>query len=98
MSAFTAIPTNLSQQECLNYAEIAIFAALIPVTVYCFIRHHHGRFGWFYLNLFCLLRIIGCALLVSSEKKHTTSIAALIISGVGLSPLLFSSISIVHEA
>lgn len=76
-------------------AELAIFAILVFPTIFCLIRHlPPGLLGWTYLVLFCILRIVGGALGVSSPAPKATQI----VSNIGLSPLLLAVSGIVHEA
>ncbi|KAF3763070.1 hypothetical protein M406DRAFT_73723 [Cryphonectria parasitica EP155] len=78
-------------------AVLTIYLVLLGPAIYCFARHgvkHQIWVGWLYFILFCLLRIIGSAMEISSPD----SIAAAIISSVGLSPLTISLFGILHEA
>ncbi|KAJ5295487.1 hypothetical protein N7508_010308 [Penicillium antarcticum] len=78
----------------LSAATCAIYAVLAIPVLYLLVRHgRYGLLGWLFLFFFCTLRIIGGALAVNS-----TSVAANIISSVGLSPLLLATASILHEA
>ena len=79
----------------LAIATIIIYAVLLQPTLYCFWAHgRHGFLGWFYLQIFCLLRIIGNAVAVADPKNtHTT-----LINNIGLSPLLLATAGILHEA
>ncbi|CBF82328.1 hypothetical protein AN9205.2 [Aspergillus nidulans FGSC A4] len=80
--------------NALSAATCAIYAVFAIPVVYLLVRHgRYGLLGWLFLFFFCTLRIIGGALAV-----HDTSIAANIISSVGLSPLLLAISSILHEA
>lgn len=82
----------------LAVAQLVIYAILIIPSAYVLWKHGWpGALGWFYLCAFCALRIVGSALQVQSEGSGSTNTTALIISGVGLSPLMFLSAGILHE-
>lgn len=79
--------------DALSAATVAIYAALLLVVLYLFVRHgREGLLGWLYLAIFCILRIIGGGMGIN---KPSTS--ASIISSVGLSPLLLATSGILHE-
>ncbi|PLB47570.1 hypothetical protein P170DRAFT_426812 [Aspergillus steynii IBT 23096] len=78
----------------LSAATLAIYIVLLIPTVYILVKHgRQGLLGWLFLAIFCTIRIIGSGLAVGSSSS-----AASIISGVGLSPLLFASCGILREA
>lgn len=78
----------------LSAAELAIYAILSIPVIFILIRHlPTGAIGWGFLLAFCMLRIIGGALSVNSNKPSVS-----IISSVGLSPLLLAASGILHEA
>ncbi|KAL5360644.1 hypothetical protein BJX96DRAFT_175497 [Aspergillus floccosus] len=78
----------------LSAATCAIYAVLAIPVLYLLVRHgRYGLLGWLFLFFFCTLRIIGSALVIND-----TSVAANIISSVGLSPLLLATAGILHEA
>ncbi|ORY61459.1 uncharacterized protein BCR38DRAFT_411332 [Pseudomassariella vexata] len=83
--------------DSLSTATLAIYVILAIPVLYLLVKHgkhgKHGFLGWLFLFLFCTIRIIGGAL----EMKNS-SIAASIISSVGLSPLLLATAGILHEA
>jgi hypothetical protein len=79
--------------------ELLLYAILINPTLFCLF--HHGRkgiFGWYLLLTFCLLRIVGAVLQIHNDKTKSTSADAMIISSIGLSPLLLATEAILHEA
>jgi hypothetical protein len=83
----------------LSVAELVVYILAVSLAFYCLIRHgKYGTLGWIYLVIFCILRIVGAALLIGSENKGTVSTTALIINGVALSPLLLSTDGILHES
>ena len=84
----------------LAIASLVIYALFLPPTLYCLWAHgRHGFLGWFYLQAFCLLRIIGNALELHYAATGTRSSNSIfIINNVGLSPLLVAIAGILHEA
>jgi hypothetical protein len=88
-----------SPSEQLAVAEVAIYALLVIPSIYVLIKHGwQGLNGWIFLSGFCMLRIIGCALQISDDKKGSISNTPAIISGIGLSPLILAFIGILHES
>lgn len=82
--------------DSLSLAKLIIYAVLLQPTFYCMVKHgRHGFLGWFYLQVFCVLRIVtsGRALRPNQDSKTTT-----IWNGVGLSPLLFACAGLLHES
>jgi hypothetical protein len=78
----------------LAAATCAIYAVLALPILSLLVRHgRYGLLGWLFLFFFCSLRIIGSAMALKNP-----SIAAEIISSVGLSPLLLATAGILHEA
>jgi hypothetical protein len=83
----------------LDYAQLAIYGPLsLPIL---FIVYRHGRrgvIGWLYLFVFCTLRIVGPAMQIKANKDHTSGSGPILISSIGLSPLLLATVGILHEA
>lgn len=76
-------------------ADLAVYLLLLPIVVYIFLKHKWtGFLPWYYLNIFCVARIVGGALGVQGSN----SLAANIIQSVGISPLLLAVDGLVHEA
>ncbi|CEJ80164.1 hypothetical protein VHEMI00367 [[Torrubiella] hemipterigena] len=76
----------------ITTAELAIYAVLIIPVIYVLVTHFpHGILGWFYLQAFCLLRIIAGGMALGNNPS------ALIVANVGLSPLLLAGSGILHE-
>lgn len=82
----------------LAVAEIIIYIILIQPTLFILFKHgRHGILGWFYLQIFCLLRIIGNAVSLHEDATHSTNSKTLLINSIGLSPLLLATAGILHE-
>lgn len=83
----------------LTIATLVIYAILLQPALYCLWKHgKHGFLGWFYLQIFCVLRIVGSAVTLHAESTHKTGTTTLIINNIGLSPLLLATVGILHEA
>ncbi|KAM0798782.1 hypothetical protein BDR22DRAFT_808325 [Usnea florida] len=84
----------------LATASLVIYTIFLPPTLYCLWAHgRHGFLGWFYLQAFVLLRIIGNALeLYFAATATRSSNSVFIINNVGLSPLLVGIAGVLHEA
>jgi hypothetical protein len=80
-------------------ASLIVYIILLNPTLYSLI--HHGRkgiMGWYLLTIFCILRIVGAVLQMRVDSTGKGRTAALIISSIGLSPLLLAAEGILHEA
>ena len=89
----------LRMTDALAVATIIIYAILIQPVFYCLWKHgRHGILGWVALQSFCLLRIIGNAILLHAEATNASNSNALLISNIGLSPLLLAALGFLHEA
>jgi len=76
--------------------EIAVFVVLIQPATYILFKHgRKGILGWYYIQVLCLVRVVGNILIL---KYGTQSMAGTIITSIGLAPLLLGSAGILHEA
>lgn len=76
-------------------ADLAVYLVLLPITCYLFMAHRWtGCLPWYYLNLFCLARVVGGAL----GSHDSSSLPANIIQSVAIAPLLLGVDGLVHEA
>jgi len=83
----------------LAIASIAIYLFLVQPALFCLWKHGWpGFLGWFLLQIFCLLRVVGKAVKLYAEAGPTTDEKTLIINSIGLSPLLLATVGILHEA
>ena len=82
--------------DALSVAKVVIYIIFVQPAIYIFFKHGtSGILGWFYLQVFCILRIVSDAITVNSNKN---SKATMILSSVGLAPLLFACMGVLHEA
>lgn len=82
--------------DAISATKLAIYSILIQPTPYLLWKHGRtGFLGWFYVQIFCVLRIVtgGMAL-----HGNTTSTSAMILNSIGLSPLLLAIAGVLHEA
>lgn len=81
-------------------AQLAFFVIAIFLALYCLVKHgKHGLLGWVFLCVFCTIRIVGAAIIVSDESTNkTVSEAGLIIASVAIAPLIISIGGIAHES
>lgn len=77
----------------LSKVELGIYAALTVPTLYVAVKHgRRGLPGWLFLLLFCALRVTGGAMSIAKLPS------AVIVSSIGLSPLLLAIAGVYHEA
>ena len=89
-----------AQTKSVSVASIIVYLALLQPTLFCFWKHgKRGFLGWFYVQLFCLVRIIGSGFAIYGINKHSPGgVATLVLQSVGLSPLLLGAVGILHES
>ncbi|PYH47082.1 uncharacterized protein BP01DRAFT_390216 [Aspergillus saccharolyticus JOP 1030-1] len=76
-------------------ADLVFYLLLLPLVFYIiWTRRRGGLLAWYYLIIFCIARVVGGAMGVHDEK----SLAANIIVGVGISPLILAIDGLLHEA
>lgn len=77
----------------ITTAELALYAILAIPVLFVLVKHGRpGLLGWFYLQAFCVLRIVGGGMALSNSPS------AMIVGNIGLSPLLLGASGIFHEA
>ncbi|KFZ25178.1 hypothetical protein V502_00347 [Pseudogymnoascus sp. VKM F-4520 (FW-2644)] len=81
-------------------AQLAFFIIAIFPALYCLFKHgQHGLLGWVSLCVFCIIRIVGAAIIVSDESTNkTVSEAGLIIASVAIAPMIISVGGVAHES
>jgi len=93
---------HLSNTSILSSVELALYALLIPPALFIAYRHgRHGILGYFYLNISIAVRIAAAICQLIDNKNNNTattpSRATIILSSIGLSPLLLAASGILHE-
>lgn len=81
-------------------AQLAFFlAAFLPAQYVLFKHGLHGLLGWLFITLFCVIRIVGTAIIIHDESKNNPiSEAGLIISSVAIAPMIIAISGIAHES
>lgn len=82
--------------DSIAAAKLAIYIIFSQPAFYCLFKHGKvGFLGWFYVQLFCILRVVTGALGLHGSSTSTTTA---ILSSIGLSPLLLAASGVLHEA
>jgi hypothetical protein len=81
-------------------AQLAFFLIAILPANYCLLKHGlPGILGWLFLVMFCLIRIIGTAIIVSDESRNKpVSQAGGIITSIAIAPLIIATAGVAHES
>lgn len=100
--AFHNQTMTLSNTTVLAIVELAIYLLLVPQTIYLAYRHgRHAILGYLYLNLVCVVRIVADILQIAQQNSTTSSgspsIASIVLSSLGISPLLLAIAGFLHE-
>jgi hypothetical protein len=83
----------------LDIVILVVYIAFLNPILYCMWKHGKpGLLGWLPLQSFCLVRIVGSILDLHDAAVHSKSQNSLILSNIGLSPLLLAAAGILHEA
>ncbi|KAF2482463.1 hypothetical protein BDY17DRAFT_324743 [Neohortaea acidophila] len=89
-----------SNSSILAVVELICYAVLIPFSLYVGFRHgKKAILGYLYLNILCTLRVVADIIQLASGTNPNAkpSLAATIVSSVGLSPLLLGLAGFLHE-
>jgi hypothetical protein len=78
---------------------LVVYIALLNPILYCLWKHGKpGLLGWICLQSYCCVRIVAAILDIHNIAVHSTSSTSLILSNLGLSPLLLGAVGALHEA
>lgn len=91
---------TISYRSAISVVELIVYLPALFIAAYISFRHGFGRnAGWVFLILFSLARIIGscCQIQVEHKPSKNLFIATAIISSVGLSPLLLTSVGLLSR-
>jgi preprotein translocase subunit Sec61beta len=83
-------------------AQIIFFGLATVPSLYCLCSHGIiGLPGWIYVTVFCVIRIVGGAILVHFESE-TNGIGitptGLIVSSIAIAPLVMAIAGVAHES
>jgi hypothetical protein len=82
--------------DSVSAAKLAIYLLFAPFALFCFVKHRKAAaLGWWYVNVFCILRIVTGAIGLKGNRDGETY---LILNSIGISPLLLAVSGILHEA
>ena len=88
--------TQSPQVSDLQWAQLVILGVFLPVMTSNLIVHAcHRSMGWFFLAMFCALRVVGYALIKVGGSQFETGG---IITQVALSSLLLGFQGVFYEA
>ena len=92
----------VSERFAIAVAELVVYSVLLPIAFFVTLRHGMSRsFGYFYLCIFCCLRIAAAGLGIASENDRHTNRAGLvwseILGSVGIGPLLIAGFSLIRR-
>ncbi|KAJ5930999.1 hypothetical protein N7466_006492 [Penicillium verhagenii] len=83
--------------DALSTAKLVIYIILAFPAAYINLEHGKpGFLGWFYLQLFCALRLVTDVLTI--KPGLASAEVTMILKSVGLAPLLFACAGVLHEA
>ncbi|KAI9735889.1 MAG: hypothetical protein M1834_001355 [Cirrosporium novae-zelandiae] len=85
----------VTQREDLSIATLVYYIILLPIAIYVIFRNGLSKkIGWIFVMLLALVRIIGSAMQIASTNNDNESLTegSLVLSNVGLSPLLLATL------
>ncbi|KAJ4159490.1 uncharacterized protein LMH87_008390 [Akanthomyces muscarius] len=81
--------------DSLSIAKLVIYMILAPGATYCLWKHgRRGFLAWFYVQVFCVLRIASGGISLHTSDNQLTST---VVNSIGLSPLMLACAGILHE-
>jgi len=88
---------SLDARGIIAVVEIVVYVPLLVISILLTLRHgFRRRAGWVFLLIFFLMRIIGSAIHIASEKENSNSLSLhitySILEGAGVSPLLLATL------
>ena len=90
----------ISHNTIVYIVELVIYLVISPVVLY--LGYKHGRnaiLGYFYLTAFCTIKIVSDIVQIADNRPQgqPPSIAAGVLSSVGLSPIMLAWSGFLHE-
>ncbi|KIV87847.1 hypothetical protein PV11_03365 [Exophiala sideris] len=89
---------HITYSDGVSIGRLAYYVPALFVSVVVIAKHGARRaFGWIFLTIFCLIRIIGSAAqldTINNNNPKTPETIALVCTVLGLSPLLLSTLGI----
>lgn len=90
----------LTENAKLAIAELVFYTPVLFLAAIVTIRHGFSKhLGWVYLFFLALVRIVGSILELVSMSNSSAGIvvAVVILSGIGLTPLLFAMLGLLQR-
>ena len=90
----------LTERGKLAIAELVFYVPALFLAIIVTSRHGFSKsFGWVYLVMLALIRIVGSILelVLMSKASVGLIVAAGILNGIGLSPLLFAMLGLLKR-
>lgn len=82
--------------DAVSAARLGVFIVFLPFSLFCLFKHGKtGFFGWFYVQVFCSLRIVTGGIGIHGDQTGETFV---ILNSIGLSPLILATAGVLHEA
>ena len=82
--------------DSVSIARLVVYLIFALPALYCLWKHGRtGFLGWWYVGVFCGLRIVTGAIGVSGTID---GVGPVILNSIGLSPLLLAVSGVLHEA
>jgi hypothetical protein len=92
---------SITYSDAIAIAQIVYYSPALLASIFVCVRHGFSKAsGWFFLILFCLIRLIGASAELATITNPTSSTAitiALICAVMGTSPLLLSSLGLISR-
>jgi hypothetical protein len=91
----------LSKYGKLNIAILVYFIPVLPLAIWVCVKQGFGRHGgWLYLLSMSIVRIVGAALRIAADNSPNNvglATGAIILSSIGLVPLLLTLMAMVKR-
>lgn len=90
----------LDDRAGVAIAEVIVYFPCLAASVYLCTRHGFKKVdGWLYTIIFCLIRLVGAILLLASYSNSSSGLltTSIVLSSVGLSPLLFATLGLLSR-
>lgn len=82
--------------------QIAYYATAFLASIYVIRKHGMNKSsGWYFLTVFCIIRVIGAAarlVTISKPQSNGAWTTSLICSALGLSPLFMATLGLLSRA
>lgn len=81
--------------DAISATKLAVYILCSLPSAYCLFKHGKtGFFGWLYVSIFCVLRVVTGAMALQGNQ---TGESYLVLNSIGLSPLMLAISGVLHE-